>query len=356
MRTDVKIGIAVSVFVLLVVVVYLVVSKNKPGDEVVKNPTPTPTNSVAPTATPKPTRTPTRTPTATPSPTATPLPTIDVTSTPAPTATPTPLPTVVFLTPTPSPTPAGAGEERKYIVVAGDSFQSISQKLYGSSQYWDLIAKANPTANANALKLGQTLIIPALPKVSPTPTPLAGGPTPPAGAKEYTVKEGDGFWKIAEAMYGNGKYWATIKAANPGVTNDSLKPGMKLVIPPKPADTSTTRPAGPTGTPGPSGSIAATDYTVQEGDTFHSIARKHYGDDKYWITIKAANGLSGDTLRAGQTLHLPAVEGTRTPTTGPARSGETSPTPTPTGRPRRVTPTPTPTGGSGGMDLSGGPT
>ncbi|MFB3890703.1 MAG: LysM peptidoglycan-binding domain-containing protein [Phycisphaerae bacterium] len=353
MRTDVKIGIAVSVFVLLVVVVYLVVFKHPKPDDKVAQTTPTPTNSVAPTATPRTTRTPTRPPTATPtplatpSPTAPPLPTIDVSSTPAPTATPSPLPTIVVIpiTPAPSPTPAGAGEERKYVVLAGDNFHSIAQKMYGSSQYWDLIAKANPASNANALRVGQTLIVPPLPKVSPTPTPPGGAPPLPAGAKEYVVKEGDGFWRIAEAMYGNGSLWPTVAKANPGVTNDSLKPGMKLVIPPKPTPLSTTRPGG-------TGPIAAVDYTVVAGDTLHSIARKHYGDDKYWTTIMAANGLTSDTLQAGTTLHLPAIEGARAPTTRPVRGG-TSPTAAPTRAPRV---TPRATIEPDRPDMSGGPT
>ncbi|HEV8686410.1 MAG TPA: LysM peptidoglycan-binding domain-containing protein [Gaiellaceae bacterium] len=48
-------------------------------------------------------------------------------------------------------------------------------------------------------------------------------------------------------------------------------------------------------------------YTVQPGDTLWSIAARRYGGDPrrgVW-RIEQRNGLSGGTIRAGQTLVLP---------------------------------------------------
>jgi nucleoid-associated protein YgaU len=48
-------------------------------------------------------------------------------------------------------------------------------------------------------------------------------------------------------------------------------------------------------------------YTVQPGDTFSSIATKHYGDESRWFNIAQANPTTDPTrLRVGQELKLPA--------------------------------------------------
>lgn len=53
----------------------------------------------------------------------------------------------------------------EYVVRAGDAgFWAIAEKVYGDGRYWPLIAKANPSVDANALRPGQKLIIPPPPK------------------------------------------------------------------------------------------------------------------------------------------------------------------------------------------------
>ncbi len=55
---------------------------------------------------------------------------------------------------------------RTYVVKQGDSLYAISRKLYGDSSHIDRIFQANrqSLASKNSLKLGQKLIIPALPR------------------------------------------------------------------------------------------------------------------------------------------------------------------------------------------------
>lgn len=59
-------------------------------------------------------------------------------------------------------------------------------------------------------------------------------PAVAVGSSTYTVKSGDALWKIAARTYGNKNADAMlpqIKAANPGLDAERLKPGQKLVLP-----------------------------------------------------------------------------------------------------------------------------
>jgi nucleoid-associated protein YgaU len=50
-------------------------------------------------------------------------------------------------------------------------------------------------------------------------------------------------------------------------------------------------------------------YTVQPGDTFSSIASKHYNDESKWFDIAQSNPTVDPTrLRVGQELRLPAIQ------------------------------------------------
>ncbi|HUU95181.1 MAG TPA: LysM peptidoglycan-binding domain-containing protein [Phycisphaerae bacterium] len=50
-------------------------------------------------------------------------------------------------------------------------------------------------------------------------------------------------------------------------------------------------------------------YTIQPGDTFIAIAREHYGEDRYWTAIQAANpDVDPRSLQPGQVIVLPPKE------------------------------------------------
>jgi nucleoid-associated protein YgaU len=80
--------------------------------------------------------------------------------------------------------------------------------------------------------------------------------------------------------------------------------------------------------PDPARPTATTRYTIERGDTLSSIARAHYGDDRLWTRISAANpGIDPQRLKIGETITIPPREpaAAATPTTAAAQ-----PTPAPT--------------------------
>lgn len=143
----------------------------------------------------------------------------------------------------------------------------------------------------------------------PTPTAL-----PTDSPCEHTVQQGEWFYSIAR-KYGINP--AELLAANPQFPNpDTLKPGDVLNIPGCNKSNQPTPTAQPvTGQTQPTAANAAQSttfptpirlsgrvYTVADGDTLGSIARK------FNVTVQAikdANGLTTDFLNVGQKLQIP---------------------------------------------------
>ncbi len=211
--------------------------------------------------------------------------------------------------------PVAATSGRIYIVKQGDQgFWGIAAKEYGHGKHYTLIAGANPQADSNALRPGQELRLPALPAetpVGPAPVEVAAYPVAPSGTRLYIVQEGDaGFWGVSQKVYGYGKYFYMIARANPQADTNKLKPGQRLVIPSR-----VVKPRAfgiglaTTDTPPPSLPDARGTYVVQQGDAgFWDVAKKRYGDGRYWPVIASANP-NADTrrLRPGQRLKVPIL-------------------------------------------------
>ena len=172
--------------------------------------------------------------------------------------------------------------------------------------------------------------VPVPPSLPPGPVireaPFTPGPAVvpvgPAAEETYEVQKGDsGFWAIAEKKYGDGKYYYLIAKANPNVSSNSLRPGQKLVIPAKPlVRIEPTSPAAGSPTPGgveisPSGQKM---YVVQKGDSgFWGIAQKQYGDGKYYYLLAKANpNVNSNSLQIGDKLVLPDKPAETTPAAG----------------------------------------
>lgn len=234
------------------------------------------------------------------------------------------------------------GAATTYTVVAGDSFWRIAEQVYGDGSKYPLIRDANPSVDPNVLRPGMRLVIPPLPAPQPPstsgPESATGEQLPagaPAGSRTYVVQQNDSYWKIALAEYGNGLYHYVLQEAN-SIEAGSLRPGMVLIIPPKPA------PAADTGatntetaesadqiTPGPGQTI----YTVVAGDSFWRIAKSEYGAGHLWPAIREANPqVDARRLQAGQKLIIPSIEDARR-AVGEEPSGDTGDEGTETTRP-----------------------
>lgn len=135
------------------------------------------------------------------------------------------------------------------------------------------------------------------------------------GEKTHVVASGDTFSSIAKKYLGSEKAWKAIAKANPTVDPSLLKVGTKLRIP-----SSATASAASAGTTAGSTKVNAGSsaggqsstgdtHVVGSGDTLASIARKYYGNTKYWEKLYAANRdvIGGDpaALKVGQKLKLP---------------------------------------------------
>lgn len=166
-----------------------------------------------------------------------------------------------------------SGGDTVYTVKAGDTLSGIAAK-YGTT--YQALASYNGISNPNKISVGQKIKIPGAGSSGSTST--GGGDT------VYTVKAGDTLSGIA-AKYGT-TYQAL--ASYNGISNpNKISVGQKIKIP-----------------GGGSGGGTRT-YIVKAGDSLWAIAAKQLGNGNRYKEIKSLNGLSSDTINAGQVLKLP---------------------------------------------------
>ena len=130
---------------------------------------------------------------------------------------------------------------------------------------------------------------------------------------EYVVQHGDYLAKISKRTNVS---IAAIKKAN-SLTSDKVRVGQKLKIPGKidasvlPAPTVAAKPGAAAKSVTPY-SGATKEYVVKNGDTLGAIA---YGNGINIRQLKELNGLTGDSLRVGQKLKIPAEKVQAAPAT-----------------------------------------
>jgi len=145
---------------------------------------------------------------------------------------------------TPAPGDGARGTTpRTYTVAAGDSFYTISQKVFGNTRQVTAIQKANPGVNPSRLRVGQILKMPeAVPAPVAPSTPTAHGVAPAptdsgsslAAGRTYKVQPGDNLNKISVKFYGNTKMAQKIFELNKSVIGSSpssLRAGVTLRLP-----------------------------------------------------------------------------------------------------------------------------
>ena len=121
----------------------------------------------------------------------------------------------------------------------------------------------------------------------------------PVVATTYTVKAGDSLEKIARAT---GTTPEKLAKSNGLKMNSVIQPGKKLKIPG--TNASTTSSASPSNAATASPKTSQKTHTVQSGETFSSISRKHSVSAE---TLAAANPtVKATALRPGQVIKLPA--------------------------------------------------
>lgn len=115
-----------------------------------------------------------------------------------------------------------------------------------------------------------------------------------ASVTSYTVKEGDTLGHIALR---HGVSTAELRRANQ-LSGDLIRVGQNLQIPGNPSDAAILPTASTVET-----TSSGSTYVVQRGDTLGSIALTH---GIRVADLKRANDLSGDVIRIGQKLQVPA--------------------------------------------------
>lgn len=116
----------------------------------------------------------------------------------------------------------------------------------------------------------------------------------------YTVKEGDTLFLIAEKYYQDGYKFPQIAKENNLSDVNSIENGQVLRIPKEQPATG----GGDTTIWGPK--ITADSYTVVEGDWLSTIAARAYGDIMAYPKLAAANDITNpDLIFPGQVLKIP---------------------------------------------------
>lgn len=189
--------------------------------------------------------------------------------------------------------PVNPGNYRTYVVQAGDSLANIASRF---AVPMETIMRANNLPSANALLVGQTLLIPA---TGTTPT----GPVTPGGTTTYVIQSGDTLATIATRF---GVTTQSIMKINNLPNETWIRVGQILNIPPRGTGTGTTTVSTTTTTAtNPlTGGGTGNKYVVQPGDSVAGIAQK------FGVTTQAlmqTNGLtSPNFLIVGTVLTIPA--------------------------------------------------
>jgi len=157
----------------------------------------------------------------------------EITAPPAPPAVDVAPPATGVSTPVPLVT------DHYYEVQNGDSFFTISKKLFGTVRYFPDLQKANPDIDPRRLRAGMKIAVPTIAGASPRKELLKSAEEATrreprvflAQDKIHVVQPGEILESISFKYYGRRQKWRHIVRANPGLDPKSLRPGMRIVVP-----------------------------------------------------------------------------------------------------------------------------
>jgi nucleoid-associated protein YgaU len=136
-------------------------------------------------------------------------------------------------------------------VQTGETFSSIAIAAYGNANFYPAIMRANPNIDAQKLRPGMKINLPAISDVKPSGAEAqsASGKIEPTidSSKEYRVQPGDSLYKISMKLYHRGDRAEKIYEANKAAIGDDmhrLKVGQVLTLPDPPASSSSSSAAG----------------------------------------------------------------------------------------------------------------
>ncbi len=122
-------------------------------------------------------------------------------------------------------------------VRSGDTLTAIAARTLGDGDEWHRFVIANPGIDANHLRVGQILKIPArIPARATVTTVRQASPSArvPTTGRTHRIGEGDTLTSIASDYYGDSQRWSEIFEANRtalGGNPDRLRVNVVLVIP-----------------------------------------------------------------------------------------------------------------------------
>ncbi len=181
---------------------------------------------------------------------------------------------------------SAAPKMREYTVVEGDSMVKIAKKTLGDANKWNLIAQANPKAvgKKGEIRVGAKLQIPVL------DLPIA---------KDMGVKIIDPLQQSPIDFGPSGKVASNTpakKTTKPEV-KPAAKPDVKGSKAPSKADIAKADPK----------KAAPTTYTVKQGDTLNTIAKRLLGSASRTEDLVRANPdlESEDTIQVGDVIKVP---------------------------------------------------
>jgi len=220
----------------------------------------------------------------------------------------------------------GAPDKRFYVIRDGESFWTITKKLYGAGKYYARVLKANPDINPARVRAGQVIAVPVIDGVQLREEFLAAAEVLEKSRRprvylardvRHVIRPGETLGDIAQKHYRSAIKWPHILVANPDLDPKRLRAGKEITVPAltegpgMPELPSEPRPRTRRRARTPKVYLAEDAACVVEpGDTLEKISRRHYGVPHKWphITKDPRNaGIDARRLRPGDKIVVPAL-------------------------------------------------